>query len=122
MKIFNTKDRKQVTPISEHAFVRPNKFIPKSAADETSDLGRQVYYEPVIVYTPVYVSKRTPNKNTLSMDDVDELNRKLDALLLGDKNDDSKVVEADILPEPTTSRDIKLDAVKSGRAAIANIA
>lgn len=87
-------DTKQTTLLSSPSFmVNPNKNIPKEAVatvSTPSKKGRQVKFEPTIVFTPVATSNRTkrdsPEKRPprLSMEQVDDVCNLLDSLFIDD--------------------------------------
>jgi len=98
-------DTKKATAISSsqgHGYLTGNKFIPSFLFNHCGDAtpghansgGRQVFYEPTIVYQPVYASGRLHDlpgqKRFLTDDGMDELNDKLNALLLHDNDADEE--------------------------------
>jgi len=85
---FNTKTSKQISP---NSYRNDNKFIPISRSTEEGEQeGRQVYYETIVVTTPVLASTRIHDsespKRLLNKSQVDELNDLLNSLYLGDSS------------------------------------
>jgi hypothetical protein len=102
-----TNKNKGRAPLEE-IILRRNKYIPESkkkpeddddatsSSDNDDDIGatnggRELKYLPIIVYTPVLTSKRTPdNRRLLDDKDVEELNQKLATLLLDSNKQEGK--------------------------------
>jgi hypothetical protein len=104
MKI-NTKECTPIKGTPDWVMVHPNKFIESGAtvfapaAESTDEVcGRESKYLPYVIYTPVMTSKRLDSHSRLlSHDDIDELNQKLENLLMdkGINEDKSKPKEKD---------------------------
>lgn len=116
--IFNTKT---ATPVqgSSNSFVNPNKYIPSNRSgtdkDSNSTEGRQIYFETILVSTPVLVSARlnpkdpSPTKRALTKSDVDDLNYMLHSLCIG--NDKVKPVATTKLTGPLSGSGVAKRAV-----------
>jgi hypothetical protein len=97
MKI-NTR---QTTPLSPSCMVNPNKNIPKNAGTPASAEGRQIKFQPTVVFTPVMTSDRTkrasPEKRPprLSQDQVDDVCNLLSTLFINDAKEEETREEID---------------------------
>jgi hypothetical protein len=102
MKI-NTKTTPPVKG-SPHSFQNDNRFIPATAFEEGNSKGegRAIFYESVVVSTPVLASARLhspescKNKSVLTKIDVDELNSKLNSLYIGSPTSTTKETTTEI--------------------------
>ena len=92
MMKFNNKNASAFPHGSTNSFLTPNKYIPASRShDEPASCdqqGRGIFYETVLVVTPVLASARlNPDngspKRLLTSSDLDEVNDMFSALYLG---------------------------------------
>ena len=76
--------------VPEAGMLRPNKYIFGDDQAPASDgLGREKNYLPTMIFTPVLTSKRNLERSrTLSSAEVDEINKKLSEMILGDKEEE----------------------------------
>mmetsp|Transcript_19019 Transcript_19019/g.31554 ORF Transcript_19019/g.31554 Transcript_19019/m.31554 type:complete len:139 (+) Transcript_19019:173-589(+) len=89
---------------SPSCMVNPNQSIPRNAGAITtpSKNGRQIKFEPTVVFTPVMTSNRTkrssPEKPRLSQTQVDDVCTLLSSLFIDDEatnNEETKDETAD---------------------------
>uniref|UniRef100_A0A7S3KYR8 Uncharacterized protein n=1 Tax=Amphora coffeiformis TaxID=265554 RepID=A0A7S3KYR8_9STRA len=69
-----------------HVLVRPNVLVPAAmAAASPNRLGRETLYEPVLVLSPIYASRRHSNQHhgLITATEMDGLAQQLHAMLLG---------------------------------------
>ena len=94
-------NKKLVVPSEEqpHVVFRQNALVPAAARSDNNNnnLGRETLYEPVLVMSPVYASRRNAQRRggLITATDVDDLAKHLDAMLLGGatvKEEDTVVV------------------------------
>jgi len=99
MKV-NTKKISPLSPASPTMLMNVNTHIPKSdmTADE-GDLGRQVKYEPCLIFSPVMSSDRTkrnsPTNPRFSKGGVDELCSLLTSVFIKEANEEDNIMKPD---------------------------
>ena len=115
---------------SEYCFVRPNALVPRPSFEEekeeeskTTEEGRQVFYQPTIIYTPVYTSSRVHQNQVssgrtklLTETDVDSLNKQLEALLIGNKEKEVETVE--VKKDEVKKDEVKVSAQKELKTSV----
>ncbi len=101
MKFDTHKDQQLDTSASVDCFLHENKYISQERkSDEQTELGRNVYYQPTAIFTPVVSAERIKRPGLVDVN-VDDLAIALGDLLLGDV-DDSKNVAPETDPETNT--------------------
>lgn len=108
MKI-NTKKCTPVLKDSNVGKMNTNAYIPKDKKEEEDDdsLGREVLYEPELIFTPTMSSKRIEPKPypRLTEDAVEDLTETISKMLISNKNDDEAKEGEEESPKKSRAKD-----------------
>ena len=116
-KILNKKLLTPSASSPDHVLFRKNDLVPPPSMDhddnnnnKTERLGRDTLYEPVLIFSPVMTSRRilaqeeenNKKKRLITADDVDELTKQLDFMLLGGPTTEEETKQAETEKEVET--------------------